>query len=517
MRFRRERRRGSVRSRTGVAVWSIMQAAEEKSAGLRGSMGTTQVALTVLAMAAPLSNVYGVLPLGITRGNGIGTPAIYIFVGAIFLLFAVGFTTMARNLPRAGAFYTYVTAGLGRPIGLGSAYLTTFAYFVFCIGSYAYFGYAFGDTLTRVAGIEGVPWWVWSAASLIAVGALGVCNVEVSGKVLVALMAIEIGLVMLFNLPVLFTGGPEGYQGDSFMPTGIFSGDLGVAVLFAIACYIGFETTVIYRDEVKDARRTIPRAMYIAIAGLCAFYVVSAWCLVTFWGTGNVAEIGRDSESVLFTGGFEYYMGATFTQILTVLVVTSVFAGALSTHNAFTRYLFMLGRDGSLPSYLSRATERYASPGKASVTASALSAIVLMPFVLTGVGANKLYPSMFGFGTFSLVVMFVLVSISTLRYFRLVRHREAAWNTTVAPILSTLGMGLLLVISSVYFSMSIEAPLPVAVAEQVLLLAILAVGTCIGLYLRRNRPEAYRRIGNAAGDHHDVRLRTGKPPVVTRQ
>jgi len=492
------------------------QGATAEPGRLRGSMGTAQVALTVLAMAAPIANVVGVLPLGITRGNGIGTPAIYIFVGAIFLVFAVGFTTMTRNLPESGAFYTYITAGLSRPVGLGSGYLLAFTYFVFLVGSYAFFGVSVTNTLATFD-VEGIPWWVWGAVVCVVITTLGFFNVEVSGRVLTILMIFEVGLVMLFNLPVLFTGGPEGYQFASFQPHEILSGDLGVATLFAIACYIGFETTVIYRDEVKDAARTIPRAMYIAISGLGIFYAVSAWCLVTFWGPDKVAQVGADDPTVLFNRGFEHYMGRTFTQILTMLVVTSVFAGALSTHNAFSRYLYMLGRDGSLPRYLSYASPKHGSPSKASLTATVASVIVLLPFAISGTSPVDMYASMFGFGTFSLVVIFVLTAISVLRYFRIVRHTERSWNTVIAPILSIAGMGLLLVLSSIYYAMSIGAPQWVATLEQIWLVVIIIIGICVALYLRNKRPDAYRKIGNGAGYHHDVRFETGELPVVTRQ
>ncbi|WP_053351564.1 APC family permease [Leucobacter musarum] len=483
---------------------------------LRGKMGTLQLALTVLAMAGPLGNVIGVLPLGITRGNGIGTPTIYLFVGLIFLLFAVGFTTMTRNLPKAGAFNTYITAGLGRPLGLGAGYLTTFTYFVFVVGSYAFFGVSTANAFA-LFGITGIPWWLFSLAEWMIIACLGYFNVEVSGKVLAGLMAVEVGLVMLFNIPVMFTGGPEGYQFQSFQPEYVLSGDLGVATLFAIACYIGFETTVIYRDEVKNPRKTIPRAMYIAIIGLGLFYSLSAWCLVTFWGPDNVAAVGADDPTVLFNHGFLHYFGQTFTQIMTLLVVTSVFAGGLSTHNAFSRYLFMLGRDGNLPRYLGTANPRFGSPSKASITGTVLAVIFVLPFILGGMNPVTMYASMFGFGTFSLIVMFVLTSVAVLRYFRIVRHSESVWNTIIAPVLAVLGMGFLLVLSSIYYPMSIEAPVLVASLEQLLLLLILAAGVVVALRLRRSNPAAYRRIGNTAGDHHDERQATGVLPIVRRQ
>ncbi|MBT8163587.1 MULTISPECIES: APC family permease [Arthrobacter] len=474
------------------------------SGQLRGTMGTLQLALTVLAMSAPIGNVTGVLPLGITQGNGIGTPMIYAFVGLIFLLFAVGFTTMTRNLPKAGAFYTYITAGLSRTIGLGSGFLAAFTYLVYMVGSYAFFGVSVGNVLDAFHG-PAVPWWIWGAVACVIITVLGHFNVELSGKVLAVFMVMEVVLVMLFNVPVLMTGGPQGYQFESFEPSHIFSGELGVATLFAITCFLGFESSAIYRDEVKRPEKTIPRATYLAIIGLGAFYILTSWALVTFWGPDHVAAAGAANPTILFNGGFKYYMGSTFTQVMVVLVVTSVFAGALSTHNSLSRYLYSLGKDGILPSSLGRAHAKHGSPAVASAAATAAAILVTVPFLFSGLDAVAMYSSMFALGTFALLILFTLTTVAALRYFRIIRHTEGIWNTTIAPILALAGLILLVTLTSMYFSMSIGAPQWIATAEQLLLIAIVIAGILIGLRWRKTRPTVFAQIGGGAGEHHDNR------------
>jgi NADH:ubiquinone oxidoreductase subunit K len=48
----------------------------------------------VVAAAAPLGVIGGVVPLGIAQGNGAGFPATFIVATVILLLFSVGFTAM---------------------------------------------------------------------------------------------------------------------------------------------------------------------------------------------------------------------------------------------------------------------------------------------------------------------------------------------------------------------------------------------------------------------------------------
>ncbi|WP_406140344.1 APC family permease [Streptomyces sp. NBC_01089] len=507
-----------VRSRSGKPAEadkvSLSVPPEKPVGNLRGTMGTLQLALTVLAMSAPIGNVTGVLPLGITRGNGIGTPVIYAFVGVIFLLFAVGFTTMTRNLPKPGAFYTYITAGLSRTLGLGTGLLAAFTYLVFMIGSYAFFGVSIENVLSSF-GAPSTPWWLWSAICCVIITALGHFNVELSGKVLSVFMVAEVVLVMLFNAPVLFTGGPQGYQVESFQPAHVFQGDLGVATLFAITCFLGFESSAIYRDEVKRPERTIPRATYLAISGLAGFYVLTSWAIVTFWGPSHVAAAGSANPTTLFSEGFRHYMGDTFTQIMIVMVVTSVFAGALSTHNSLSRYLYSLGRDRILPAFLGKAHGRHGSPSNASAFATGAAVICMLPFLLSGLDAVAMYSSMFALGTFALLILFTLTTVSVLRYFRIIEHAERVWNTLVAPVLALAGLVLLLTLTSVYYSMSIGAPQWLAYGQQLLLVAVVTVGVLIALRWRRTRPGVYASIGGGSGKHHDARRAAEPSPLTT--
>lgn len=87
---------------------------------LEGRMGGVSLALTVLAFSAPLSVVSGYIPFTIVF-NGMGAPFAFVLATAILLLFSVGYVTMAKWLPRPGAFYAFISTGLGKATGLGAA------------------------------------------------------------------------------------------------------------------------------------------------------------------------------------------------------------------------------------------------------------------------------------------------------------------------------------------------------------------------------------------------------------
>ncbi|HAE50978.1 MAG TPA: amino acid permease, partial [Tistrella mobilis] len=79
----------------------------------RDAVGVSHIVFFVLAAAAPLTAVVGASPAAFAFGNGAGVPGTYLLVGALYLLFAAGFTAMNRFVGSAGGFYPFIAAGLG--------------------------------------------------------------------------------------------------------------------------------------------------------------------------------------------------------------------------------------------------------------------------------------------------------------------------------------------------------------------------------------------------------------------
>ena len=92
--------------------------------GLRkNTLGLSSLVFFVVAAASPLTGVVGGLPVAIFTGNGGGIPVIYIVACLILMLFSVGYLTMSRYVTDAGAFYTYITKGLGENAGAAASVL----------------------------------------------------------------------------------------------------------------------------------------------------------------------------------------------------------------------------------------------------------------------------------------------------------------------------------------------------------------------------------------------------------
>ncbi len=161
--------------------------------------------------------VAGTFPIGIAAGNGAAFPASYVVCTAVLLLFAVGFTAMARHIRGAGAFYTYIAHGFGRHVGLGAAFLALLSYTAVQGGVYGYVGAALDELVTAHGG-PAVPWYLYALVMMAIVGTLGYRHIELSGKVLGVLLVCEVGIVLVINAAVIGRGGAEGLSTAAAAP-----------------------------------------------------------------------------------------------------------------------------------------------------------------------------------------------------------------------------------------------------------------------------------------------------------
>lgn len=410
---------------------------------LAGKLGPTAIVFMVVAAAAPLTVVAGTFPIGIAGGNGAAFPASYVVCTAVLLLFAVGFTAMSRHIRGAGAFYTYIGHGFGRHVGLGAAFLALLAYTAVQGGVYGYIGAAL-DSLVTSHGGPSVPWWAYALAMMAVVGTLGYRRIELSGKVLGVLLICEVGIVAVINLAVVGRGGADGLSTAVLNPGNFFSGAPGIALIFALAGYIGFEATAVFRDEARDPERTIPRATYVALLLIGGFYAVSSWLMVSAWGDDGAVALATEDPENMLTDTAARYLGGMSGDLVQIFLITSLFAALLSFHNVLARYIFSLGNTRALPRQCGRAHLRHASPHIASAVQTTSALVLVGASVLAGLDpVTQVFAWFVGAASVGIVVLMTLTSAAVVVYFRRTRLDTRPWHTVIAPGLGFVGLAVL--------------------------------------------------------------------------
>jgi amino acid transporter len=453
-----------------------------------GAVGVLGILFFVLSAQAPLTGIAGALPLTVFLGNGAGAPGAYLVIGVIIVLFAIGFIAMSRRVKAQGAFYAYVTAGLGRRTGTGSAWLALLAYATVQAAMYGLYGASIAGLFAAI-GVT-IPWWLPVLLTIILIQVLGSLNIELGAKVLAVLVACECAILLVFAFAILLTGG--GSHGGSlnfaasFSPSAIMAGAPGVALMFAVASMFGFESTAIYSGEAKDPKRTVARATYLSVGVIAIFFSFVSWMFVSYYGAEHVvaaaqkAVVSGNSTNFVFDA-LSGTLGSWAGVVANILLVSSLFAGILAFHNGINRYVHALGSQRSLPARLAR-TNRHQAPHAAAWAQTGMSVILVAPFALLGLDPVLTLFSWFsGLAVAALVTLYVLCSIAIVVY-AVRNHSGDIWQTRIAPIVA----GLLLLGVLVLVVMNFTALIGGELLTAVLLLAVVPIAFLIGFATERH-------------------------------
>ncbi|KQR94023.1 MAG: APC family permease [Microbacterium ginsengisoli] len=475
-------------------------------------LGVPAVAFMIVAASAPLTVIAGGSTSAFSVTHVVGIPFGYIVLAVFLAVFAVGYAAMSRYVTDAGAFYSYIAQGLGRPAGVGSSILALISYNAMQIGVYGMFGFQVSTLIEAKTGWAS-PWWVWVLVCIAIVALMGVNRVDLSAKILGVLVALEFVVVIVFDVAAFFNPAEGTVTASPITPSTLFVPGVGAVLAFGIAAFMGFESAAIYGEESKDPKRTIPRATFLAVAVIGIFYALSSWALALAVGPGKILDpngiTADEAGPPLFFNFVAAHLGTLWVDLMSVLFITSLFASLVSFHNAVARYAFSLGREGVLPSAVGRVRRHSGAPWVGSVTQTVVAVLVILGFVFGESGwdpNNGPYPVITLFtwltnlGAFGLVLLMALVSLAVIGFFRRDRRDAGLWSRVVAPVLSFVALGyvwvLILMNWDVLLGQTESTPTTFLLPAVLLVPAVLAVFWA--LWLRRARPDVYRRIGHGA-------------------
>ena len=310
----------------------------------RNALGAPSLVFIVIAAIAPLAACAANIPLIIGHGNGIAAPLDFVLMGVVLALFSCGYTAMSEHMVNAGAFWAYVSEGLGRVAGAAAGYLALVSYNVLTVCTSAMGGYIVSRNLGFELGID-LPWWAVSAVLWVVVWLLGAAGVDVGARFLgVCSSSSSSSSSRRWVRSCSVRGG--GVSGGVVCVRELRARLAGLGLVFAFACYLGFEATAEYSEEARDARRTVPRATFAALA-----LVGRAFCSR---GVGDARRAraggvrlaqGEDAGTILYRI-VAARLGAGFGHVYNWFYMLSSIACWVSAHNAATRYLYAFGARG---------------------------------------------------------------------------------------------------------------------------------------------------------------------------
>ncbi|ORV88277.1 APC family permease [Mycolicibacterium iranicum] len=512
-------------------------------AGLKkGAIGMVAVIFMAVANAAPITAMTGNTPIAVGYGNGLGAPAGFLFATIILTLFALGYVAMAKHITTTGAFYGFISHGLGQVWGMASGFLATFAYVVFegsLIGGCAYFA---NDAVNTIVGVD-IPWLVFAVGATLLIAVLCYFHISFTAAILGVTLVAEVLILLGLAFSVIVKGGgPDGFMLDQTvllnnafegLPEGAFgtaaaAGSMAIGLFFAFWSWVGFETTAVYGEESRNPKKIIPRATLVAVIGLGLFYTfISAMVLAGNGAKASVEASISASPLDLFFGLVETNLGGFLLDVYKILLVIGSFACALAFHNAASRYLFALGREipsAAVQKTLGGAHPKHGSPYIASTLQSAVTLVIVLLFagftavqvpdengVPVDTPALVPYVNIYGLlaliGTAAILLVQAICSAAVISYFWARKtHPGNVVTTLICPAIG--GVAMLYVVWLLWdnraFAAGLAANSQVFKVGPFMILAVFLIGLAYALWLRVARPEVYAAVGRTViEDSHE--------------
>lgn len=475
----------------------------------KDAVGLVGVIFMAVATAAPITAMTGNVPIVVGAGNGLGVPAGYLFATAVLTIFSVGYTAMAKHITSAGAFYGYISHGLGQVVGMIAGLLATMAYVVFEASIIGFFAYSANDTFKTLAGVD--IHWLWFAFLGLALNAiLTYFDINLTAKVLGVFLVTEIFMLGLTATATLFNGGgPDGLMAQTLNPvnaftvTGMEAGAVGLGLFMCFWSWVGFESTAMYGEESRNPKKIIPIATLVSVVGIGLFYTFVSWMTVAANGA-KAPEIAAKEFAAIFFNPTEEYVGHWAVSLFKILILTGSFACSMAFHNCASRYLYALGRENLIPGTartLGATHPKHGSPHIAGFVQTAVSVVLVLAFAFAGMDPYiHIYTLLAVLGTLAILIVQTLCSFSVIGYFHVKKkHPETAnvWRTLIAPLVG--GLAMLYVILLLFQNQEAAAgdasksAFFTAIPWIVLALAVLGAGTA--LYLKNRDPDKYAIIG----------------------
>lgn len=477
------------------------------------AVGLIGVLFLTVTGSAPIAAMLFNVPVGVGYGNGIGAPAAFIVATIVLLVFSVGFAAMAGKVTAVGGFYSFISHGLGREVGLAMGFGSVVAYSVFEASLCGGFAYFLNLKLIELLDVN-VPWPILALIMVGLIAILTYFDVKVSSVVLGVALIGEIVILLIFDIGI-FThdGSGANVQLAAINPVNAFKGfeahgDLvagaaGIGLFFAFWSWVGFEMAPNYGEESRDPKRIVPLSLYISVLGLGIFYAITSWAAVSGYGTlDDAIKQSQTNSAEFFFAPAAQLIGPWAKAIMSYLILTGSFACGMAFHNTAARYFYSLGRERVLPAALGRTHPHHKSPYVASFTQSAITVIIVLLFaIFSGVNdpSSQAYLQLYGLmavmGAMLVILAQAVVSLAIVVYFRQHHPDEHHWwSTLLAPLLAFVAqlIVLYLLLSNIDFlggGFSFAdwlAPIDVVV---------LLIGLCGALYLKARDPQKYNQIG----------------------
>jgi APA family basic amino acid/polyamine antiporter len=312
-------------------------------------------------------SIFSVLaPAAKAAGSGL---LIAVMIAALpMILFATIYSFLSSALPKSGASYEWPRQFIHPAVGFLVAWLRVFSN----VGAIVVLAMVLVNYLQSIIALPLKP---TMAAIITAVFFLNYLGVSVAAKAQTSLMLVLLMALALF----VAIGAPQVHLATIGPLTASGWAAIATAVPLMISLFLGIESAAEIGEEVKDAERTIPRGIALAVLLTAVVYTTVAATALGLIGPDKLA-----TSAAPLLDAAQASMGNLAAPVILTAAVVAILKTLNATALVFSRAMFAMGRAGALPSALGDIHPRFGTPHKALLVAYIAAMLgLLLPSSLT--------------------------------------------------------------------------------------------------------------------------------------
>lgn len=391
-------------------------AGHQLNTGVLGVWDAVAMAIATLspAMAMAFNTSYS------AAEAGVATTLAYAMAGLGCLCLAYVVVSFSRRMSHAGYVYAYVTSGFGPGAGFMSGWIYSLSFTLFVPMTMAGVGLWTSQLLGNY-GLD-VNWFLIFVVGLGLLFLASYFDIRLSTRSQLLFAFLSMAVILVLAVVIVGRGGASGNSVAPFSLGSSLKGVGGVfyGLIFAMLSFIGFETAAVLGEETAEPKKNIPRSVYAAVVVGVLFYLVTTYSIAIGFGPANGAKWAADATPLSTLA--LHYVGAWLNLLISIAAILSALVVSLACHNATTRVLFAMGRDGALPRALGRSHPVHRTPHVAIVV-DLVVALFLGAAIGFPAGPETVYGFLAGTGAVGVLVIYLILSLAAVKWFRRVVPR----------------------------------------------------------------------------------------------
>lgn len=403
--------------------------------------------------------------------------------GVMSLIGALSYAELASAYPHAGGDYYFLHKAYGRHV----SFLYAWARFsVISTGSIALLAFVFGDYLMQILPISFAPppWGsaIYAAAIIVLLSWLNLRGIKSGTSTQTWLTLAEIAGLLLIIIAGLLLAKPDAASAAPISASGTATSasvsSFGLAMVFVLLTYGGWNEAAYISAELKDNRRNMAKALVLSIFIITGLYLLVAlayWQGLGLSGMAKSEAIAADLLRIAF--------GPVGEKLISVLIAIAAATSINATIIVGARSNYAAGRDWPLLAKLGVWDESRGTPANAIRTQCLLALFLVLGGAWTGSG----FKAMVEFTAPVFWVFFLLSGLSLL----ILRTREPEiirpFKVPLYPLLPLLFCAMCLYMLWASLSYVYSQSLGMWNAAWVGI-AVLAIGLALLLFMRALTP-----------------------------